>query len=1441
MLKDTRNLLFNTTQAFRRLLEEEFSLQLEGTFDVHADGRVAEQPGSQLSASEQLVRCRIVEAIQHRLAVGESAAEAVRGFQSEAVFTFLNRLAALKMMEERALVLPCVSQGDQSQGFKEFSGLAPGLIELPDKGYRLYLECLFDEIGREVGVLFDRTDAASQLWPRRKALEAVLATLNTPELASVWGEDESIGWIYQYYNDPEERKKMREESSAPRSSRELAVRNQFFTPRYVVEFLTDNTLGRLWYEMTQGQTVLKEQCRYLVRRPTEVFLGPASEVSGQHQGAASGNRDQHQGSASVTNSTTPLIPDSDAGADAEPCTLSQEDLLRRPVYIPHRPLKDPREIRLLDPACGSMHFGLYAFDLFNVIYNEAWEIAHGTDDAAKSAETFAPFVTFAASFADKTAFLREVPRLIVEHNIHGIDIDPRAAQIAGLSLWLRAQRAWHQAGVKPADRPRITRSNLVCAEPMPGEKELLHEFIEQQFPPGERPIFQHFLESIFERMKLAGEAGSLLRIEEEIRSAIDEARTAWGKIQSRPLELFSTTELNRVSRAPELPGLESAISRLTPDSRPLSSASAPRTLTPDYWTLLEQRIYDALEAYAEQAENGGGFQRRLFADDAAQGFAFIDLCRKRYDVVVMNPPFGASCESTKTIFQLSYLAGRSDLYACMITRALEIMTVNGMVGAITARTGFYLQSFSEWRSQLLEKATLLCFADLGGEVLDAAMVETAAYVFKKLQLDIAAIFYRLESDDKSGSLHDAVQLTAESVLVPTLFVKHPTSFAETPDRAWAYWISKDLVRLLKQHKAFEPNYGQICLGVQTNDDFRFSRVWWEVPPNRIGANSPDSRAGRGWITFLKGGDSCKFFSEIALLVNWFNEGDELKAAVMIALGGGHWSRHVQSVDRYFLPGFSWAKRSNSFEPHVVPAGCIPSVSRYFATSDKFEIGAVLSIWNTKLIDSIVKLRMENWTGQPVYSIGIIKDLPLPDLNEASERVLCDSGVSIVQLKQTISSLDETSRFSCPFRRFDKKSLDEIRSDDRDHQKAIDCKINYHLRNIETRAAEIFDCTIAIASEFSSPQHALRETTETMLSLCIGAVFGRWDIRYATGERPAPELPDPFAPLPVCPPGMLQGDDGLPLSPEAGRRLRTEGRYPLDVAWDGILVDDPNHPADVVGRAREVFCMLWQDRADAIEHEACELLGVKSLRDWFRKNTSFFAEHLKRYSKSRRQAPIYWALSSPDGLYTVWLYYHRLTPDTLFSVLRDHVKPKLEFEERRAFQLRQEAGTTPSPSQRRDLAESEELVEDLRAFKAELERVAPLFRPNLNDGVIINYAPLWRMIGLPKWRKDCQAIWNELAQGDYDWAHLAMHLWPERVVPKCATDRSLAIAHGLDAIFWREDPEKPGKWIARKVTELELRGLIAERTSAAAKAAVESLVGATSNEGATRRGRKGSKA
>ncbi len=262
MEKETRNAIERATQRARGILEKDFAEQLQGDYDVMQDGRVGERPGAHLTGAQRALRARIVAAIEHKRAQGMTPKEAVADYLRDAAFTTLNRFVALKMLEARGLVQECVSKGEASSGFaNEFCGLAPGL-KFPDgSGYRLYIESIFDELSTEVKVLFDRRDPASALWPRKAAFDGLLATLNSDDLKGVWGEDETIGWVYQYFNGQDERRKMREESQAPRNSRELAIRNQFFTPRYVVQFLTDNTLGRIWYEMRGTDTVARRAMR----------------------------------------------------------------------------------------------------------------------------------------------------------------------------------------------------------------------------------------------------------------------------------------------------------------------------------------------------------------------------------------------------------------------------------------------------------------------------------------------------------------------------------------------------------------------------------------------------------------------------------------------------------------------------------------------------------------------------------------------------------------------------------------------------------------------------------------------------------------------------------------------------------------------------------------------------------------------------------------------------------------------------------------------------------------------------------------------------------------------------------------------------------------------------------------------------------------------------
>jgi len=727
--QNTRNRLQKFVSDARTLLSEEFTRQLQNEYGMDpANGEVADLEKLTHLDDARRETARLLRATLHHYpaaAPSGNAREVMERIVREQAFTVINRLCALRMAESRGLLLESIGNGYNSKGFQLYARLAGATLGETGETYRCYLFSLFDEFAIDLPVLFDRYSPMGRLFPGEATLLALLDNINAPEIAPLWAEDETIGWIYQYFNPVEERRQMRKKSQAPRNSRELAVRNQFFTPRYVVEFLTDNTLGRIWYEMTQGDTSLKDSCHYLVRRPNETFLKKGEDAnSPPGRGQEWVNSPLEGGQGGVKD-----VPEQDKTPEPTP-NPSQDgntDLLNQPVYIPFRPLKDPREIRMLDPACGSMHFGLYAFDLFERIYEEAWELEETSPPApllrgegsnedviARSAatkqsrsDTLRPLHE---TYDSKEEFLRDVPRLIIEHNIHGVDIDPRAVQIAGLSLWLRAQRSWQQQGVKPADRPAIRKSNIVCAEPMPGEQDMLREFTETLKPK----VLGQLVAIIFKKMELAGEAGSLLKIGEEIEDAVAQAREEFNK------ELLRRKEAEQDLFPDMLPPKQTSL---------FDFADLPDKTR--FWHTAEEKILNALQDYAEQAEAGQAFRRRLFADDAAKGFAFIDLCRKRFDVVLMNPPFGEIPEKAIDYLRSRFPMLSENLYCGFITRASELGFNDAIIGAITDRSYLIKQSFENFRKMLIEGKRPVCVIDLGWGVLDAN-VETSVAIFRKL-------------------------------------------------------------------------------------------------------------------------------------------------------------------------------------------------------------------------------------------------------------------------------------------------------------------------------------------------------------------------------------------------------------------------------------------------------------------------------------------------------------------------------------------------------------------------------------------------------------------------------------------------------------------------------------------------------------------------------------
>src|SRR6266702_6899005 len=278
MDKSLRNTLRIVVTQSRKILEEATGELLQGQFGIHADGMIEDTASmTHLSGEEQHHRKQLLIHLEHIQATGFKPKDAVAQLVREIAFTHLNRLCAYKMMETRHLIREAVSRGLKSNGFIFYLADHPEEEQLWSSGqqelaYRHFLTWLGGTLSEEIGVLFSPHDSASRLFPPYHVLERVLALLNSEELKDIWAEDETIGWVYQYFTPKELRDQARKESQAPRNSYELAFRNQFYTPRYVVQFLTDNTLGRIWYEMHQGNTRLKEQCSYLVRRSDEVFL-----------------------------------------------------------------------------------------------------------------------------------------------------------------------------------------------------------------------------------------------------------------------------------------------------------------------------------------------------------------------------------------------------------------------------------------------------------------------------------------------------------------------------------------------------------------------------------------------------------------------------------------------------------------------------------------------------------------------------------------------------------------------------------------------------------------------------------------------------------------------------------------------------------------------------------------------------------------------------------------------------------------------------------------------------------------------------------------------------------------------------------------------------------------------------------------------------------------
>ena len=425
----------------RALLETDLAAQAAGRCGIDADGSIADEASLRLDPSGLADRRDIAAVVEHLRSEGNSPQEAVARLLREATFTHLNRLIAIRIAEALGLLPPSLAEGERSQGYREVAEITPLLTTAGTDGYWTYLTMCGDELAGDVPVLFDPRNPLLPLAPSLTVVRDLVALLADPQDTDLWAAPDCLGWCYQFFNTAEERSAMRDASPAPRDSRELAVRNQFFTPRYVVDFLVQNSLGRRLLD-ADPSSLLIDDLPLLIDPPTE---------NG------------------------------------------------KPVELP--------DIAVLDPACGSGHFLLAAYDLLE----RAWQ--HAGETPANAA-----------------------PHIV--GSLWGIDIDPRCAQVASAALLFRARRSC-------PDLP-LPRPNIICARSLPATATGFNDIL-AKLPQRHATLVRALSDALDD----APELGPLLRIEEriedEIRASI--AGTAHGHLAAAVTPEQITHHQNELLRA----------------------------------------------------------------------------------------------------------------------------------------------------------------------------------------------------------------------------------------------------------------------------------------------------------------------------------------------------------------------------------------------------------------------------------------------------------------------------------------------------------------------------------------------------------------------------------------------------------------------------------------------------------------------------------------------------------------------------------------------------------------------------------------------------------------------------------------------------------------------------------------------------------------------------
>jgi hypothetical protein len=628
-------------------------------------------------------------------------------------------------------------------------------------------------------------------------------------------------------------------------------------------------------------------------------------------------------------------------------------------------------------------------------------------------------------------------------------------------------------------------------------------------------------------------------------------------------------------------------------------------------------------------------------------------------------------------------------------------------------------------------------------------------------------FFRLiDLADKETPLKELVSKSREGETSDKAFDVNPSNFSHVPGSPFSYWTSNSIRFAFKNFSTLESETRTAKQGLASGDDYRFVRLSWEV-------------TGDKWVDFAKGGQYSPHYADIYLKVNWDIEGREITC-----FNGSV----IRNKAFYSRPALTWPRRTTSgLSIRPMAEGCIfadkgPAI---FVENNKPEqLLAIQAIISSASFTYLLGIQLAAAdSAARSYEVGLMQQTPIPELTKADIEYLSLRAHRAWEIKFKLDSVNEISHaFYLPQMLQDmmgSSNFEELVQEYNDLVGDIDeyCFKLFSFNATDQTAAKAQQSNVLLNVEDST--HDNNKQLNASLSWAVGCAFGRFNEKVYLDKLNDNVPSTPFSILP----GKSFACTGAELTHE-------------------FLVDEAGAQIDLVNLVEETLTRAGLDIS----------LDVRS---WLSKQ--FFSYHLGEYTQSRRVAPIYWPLESKGGRCSIWIYIESLTNQTLYKIINDYVLPKLKDIEGQYGKV--SLITNRNSKEEQELSTLKSDLEDIKEFRDDLVNIAEFWKPNLDDGVQITAAPLWKLFQHKAWQSKLKNTWQELEQGKLDWSNMAFHNWPERVLKKCHQDRSVSVAHGVEDDLWHEIevPATRGKgtkleWQPRELTHQEYSSFVQQQVA-----------------------------